>query len=206
MNHNHKETAIDRDDDARAVRECLSGNTGSFDGLVRRYLHPLYAFAYRISGGDRMAAEDIAQETFLKAWRHLDRFDPERSFRTWLLTIARRTAIDRARRRRETPFAAFRDDSGRNVLEESVTDEEASVDRLLGRIDSEAALGPALESLSPDQQLLLDMLYREGFSLADVSEILDVPYNTLKSRHTRALRSLKEALTRRDASGSALRS
>lgn len=186
--------------DAELVRAYRAGDADAFDGLVRRHIRSLYGFVYRMVGNDRATAEDIVQETFMRAWKHLDRFDPERSFRAWLFSIGRNAALDRLRRRRDIPFALFRDDQGGNVLEETSGDDARSVDELLARADADRTMRRALDRLSPDQRTLLDLRYRDDLSLAEIAQVFGIPYNTVKNRHTRAIRSLKQAFLDEDAS------
>src|SRR5512137_751915 len=85
------------------VELARRGNESAFTCLVEAYQKPVYNLCYRMLG-EPEAAEDAAQETFLKAYQHLARYDPQRSFATWLLSIAAHYCIDQIRRKR---FPAF---------------------------------------------------------------------------------------------------
>src|SRR5215475_9899672 len=81
------------------VEQALAGDQAAFGELVKLHQHAVYNLAYRMLG-ERGEAEDAAQETFLRAYAHLDRYDTTRPFRTWLLSIASNHCIDRLRKRR----------------------------------------------------------------------------------------------------------
>ena len=139
----------------------------------------LYRFALR-SLGDRTLAEEAVQETFLRAWRASDRYDPEiASLRTWLFAIARTTVIDvdRARATRATPDGSDRAD------EEPFT-------RALEAWQVEEALRRISE---PHRRVLVETYYRER-PYADVAADLGIPEGTVKSRVYYALRAMRLAL------------
>lgn len=189
-------------DDSELVRTYLAGESRAFDEIVRRHVRSLYSFVYRLTGGNGPMAEDVVQEAFVKAWKHIRRFNVGKSFRTWLFTIAKNTAVDSARRRREVPFAFFRNDEGRNVLEETVTTNDDSLGEALDRADTAAIVWSALDQLPESQRMILVMHYREDFSLLEIAEIFGVSYNTVKSRHTRGIQYLKKAIFKSTASKS----
>lgn len=80
-------------DDNQLIIDYLAGNEASFTLLVKRHLKPVYNFAYRLCG-DKVAAEDIAQETFLKIWKNIKKYKHSENFKPWLFKIARNTTID----------------------------------------------------------------------------------------------------------------
>src|SRR4051812_42940366 len=95
-------------DDAIWVRDTLAGNAGAFDQIVHAYSRRLYNYVYQMTR-QRQDAEDLVQQTFIKAYHHLDRFDTSRPLVNWLITIARRTALNHFRDTKkwdELPFDA----------------------------------------------------------------------------------------------------
>lgn len=143
----------------------------------------LWWYALRLTGGDRSRAEDLVQDTLLRAWRHPAALDPARgSVRAWLFTTARNLAID-----------AWRRPAGRLEL---VTDEVPEVpgvdeaDRLL----QSWLVAEALRRLSIDHRTVLVECFYGGRSVAEAAERLGVPPGTVKSRTHYALRALKLAL------------
>jgi RNA polymerase sigma-70 factor (ECF subfamily) len=158
-------------------------------GELLRALHAdygdaLYAHALRLVGGDRQRAEDLVQETLLRAWRHPEALDPERgSVRAWLFTTARHLAIDAWRRRSVRVSEVVTD-----TVPESVTDDETD------RAVEAWAVAEALARLSPQhREVLVECFYR-GRSVAEASARLGIPPGTVKSRTHYALRALRLAL------------
>ena len=147
----------------------------------------LLAYALRLTGGDRARAEDIVQETMVRAWRHLDRLDRDAGpVRPWLFTVAQRLAIDahRARRARPTEVgdAALASVAGLDELEHAL-------DRIV--------VTEALDSLSREHRAVIVETYYRGRSVADTAQVLGIPEGTVKSRCYYALRALKLALAER---------
>ena len=179
--------------DKKIIQEYLDGSEAAFSDLVKKYLKPVYNFVYRLAY-DRDTAEDLTQETFLKVWKNLERYNPEKNFKTWLFTIAKNTAFDYLKKKKEIPFSRFTDEEGENWLE-NVMDEDVLPDEILARSDLAEGLEKILEKLPPHYRAILLLHYKEDFTLHEIAEILGEPYNTVKSRHQRGLVKLKELLT-----------
>jgi RNA polymerase sigma-70 factor (ECF subfamily) len=162
--------------DETALRELYDAHAGA-----------LLAYAIRLTGGDRGRAEDVVQETLLRAWRHRDALDESRGpLRPWLFTVAHHVAIDAYRARAARPAEV-----GDAVLESmpSADDLDARLDRLL--------ISDALMALSAEHRGVLVETYYRGRSVAEAAEVLGVPPGTVKSRTFYALRALKLALAER---------
>ncbi len=144
----------------------------------------LFAHALRLASGDRQRAEDLVQETLLRAWRHPDALDPDRgSVRAWLFTTARNLAIDSWRRRSVRVGEVITDS-----LPEPVGEDETD------RTVEAWLIAEALERLStPHREVLVECFYR-GHSVAEAAARLGVPPGTIKSRTHYALRSLRLVL------------
>lgn len=179
--------------DEELIKAYLAGDEAVFSLLVERYTNHVYNFVVQLVH-DRTAAEDIVQDTFVKAWKHLPQFDQEKSFKTWLFAIAKNTAYDFLKKKKTLPFSLFENEEGENVLENTPGDDEHPED-ILDREGVAEDLEAKLSLLSPPYQLLLRLRYQEDFSLHEVADILKEPYNTVKSRHQRALRELKVLFT-----------
>ncbi len=162
------------------------------DEAARRALYDahagaLLAYAIRLTGGDRGRAEDVVQETMLRAWRHRDAMDESRGpIRPWLFTVAHHVAIDAYRARAARPTEV-----GDAVLEAvpAADDIDVHLDRLL--------ISDAMAALSPEHRSVLIETYYRGRSVAEAAESLGVPPGTVKSRTFYALRALKLALAER---------
>jgi RNA polymerase sigma-70 factor (ECF subfamily) len=144
----------------------------------------LYAHALRLASGDRQRAEDLVQETLLRAWRHPEALNPDRgSVRAWLFTTARNLAIDSWRRRSVRVGEVITD-----ALPEALTDDETD------RTVEAWLIAEALGRLSPVHREVLVECFYQGRSVAEASARLGVPPGTVKSRTHYALRSLRLVL------------
>jgi RNA polymerase sigma-70 factor (ECF subfamily) len=148
----------------------------------------LLAFVLRLTGGDRQRAEDVVQETLLRAWRNADRFGgPQaRSARPWLVTVARRIVIDEHRGAQARPQEALGHDL-------DLVSEVDHSDRVLQVM----TLTEAMRALSPAQREILVETYVEGHTVAEAARRLGLPLGTAKSRIFYALAALRTALTER---------
>jgi RNA polymerase sigma-70 factor, ECF subfamily len=174
--------------DQELVALARRGSQEAFEALVLRHGDRLHA-TLRGFGLTTTEADDVAQETLLRAWTHPEALDPERgSARAWLLTVARNVVRDQARARRARP--------------REVTDEIPEV--LLGSVDDEIDLAveswvvaEALAELTPDHRAVLVETFYRGRSVRQAATFLEIPEGTVKSRTFYALRALKVALTER---------
>jgi RNA polymerase sigma-70 factor (ECF subfamily) len=170
--------AVNDIDDERLVAE-----------LYREYHRPLLTFVMRLVGGDRQWAEDVVQETMIRAWRSADQLDAEtESLMPWLATVARRVVIDDRRRRAARPQEA-----GEGPLE-NLQIADGMEDLLRSVVVTEA-----LKALTPAHREVLNETILQDRSVNEAAEVLGVPVGTVKSRTYYALRALKVALEERGA-------
>jgi RNA polymerase sigma-70 factor (ECF subfamily) len=159
------------------------------EAVLMQQLHeahagPLWRFTLRLVGHDRARAEDVVQETMLRAWRHRDILDsPTPALRAWLYTVARNIVIDDWRSRR-----AMSEVSVAEVPEDTETGDDS--DQLL----LSWVVAEAVTRLSPDHRAVLLETYYNGRPVAEAARRLGVPEGTVKSRTHYALRALKLAL------------
>ncbi|MFG2085357.1 MULTISPECIES: sigma-70 family RNA polymerase sigma factor [unclassified Spirillospora] len=155
--------------------------------LYREYHRPLLAFVLRLTGGDRQWAEDVVQETMIRAWRSADRLDDRTSsLMPWLATVSRRIVIDNRRQREVRP-----PEVGDGPLENLPMADE--MDGLLRKV----VVTEALDSLSPaHRQALTETVLRDR-TVNQAAEYLGIPVGTVKSRVYYALRALRVALEER---------
>lgn len=179
--------------DEELLREYAQGRREAFETLAQRHLKGVYSFVLRFVGSAH-EAEDIAQETMVKAWRAAGGYDASKSsFKTWLLRIARNSAIDHLRKKRHIPFSEFEGEH-ENILAETVADPAELPDELLNRAQSAQTLMRALDALSPKHREVLLLYYTNELTFEEVGRMLGEPQNTVKSRHRRALLALRRAL------------
>lgn len=172
------------------VQAALRGDQDAFTELVMAYQDAVYNLCYRMLG-ERGEAEDAAQEAFLRAFTHLDRYDPERSFKTWLLSIASNYCIDRIRRRR-LQWLSLDDEPVAERLALPSTEPEPEVETL--RREHSSAIQSLLNDLSPEYRAVVVLRYWYDYSYAEIAEIMETTESAIKSRLFRARQSLADLL------------
>ncbi len=167
---------------------CREGDPLAFRAFVVRFERPVFALLSRVLGRGPHV-EDLAQETFLKAFRALPGFDPHGSAKlsTWLFTIATRTAIDAVRKRRVAE-RVFSDSVAEEPEHSDTPEHQAELTRVRRAI--QAALG----DLPVDQRAAFVLFEMHGLTLPEVGDALDIPTATAKTRVFRARKKLEDAL------------
>src|SRR4051812_2340868 len=175
-------TAVDR-----GVRNVDQRQEGRLRALYDAHAPALLAYVVRLTGGDRGRAEDVVQETLLRAWQHPEASDPDRGeIRPWLFTVARHLAVDAHRARAARPPEV---DDGPLASAGAADDIDAALDRLV--------VADALSSLSEQHRaVIVEMFFRDR-GVADTATALGIPTGTVKSRTYYALHALKLALSER---------
>jgi RNA polymerase sigma-70 factor, ECF subfamily len=158
--------------------------------LYRQYRGQLLSFVLRLTAGDRQHAEDVVQETMVRAWRRAGQLAlTEQSPMPWLATVARRIVIDERRRRRARPAEV-----GDDMLDKAPATDET--EDLLRRV----AVADALQALSAAHREVLSETILRGRTVNEAAEILGIPAGTVKSRVYYALRALRLVLAERGVS------
>jgi len=161
--------------------------------LFSRYLKPIYGFVYKYTNLFN-EAEDITQEIFIKAWRNLKKFDQKKSFKTWLFQIAKNTAIDFLRVKKNIPFSDFENEEGENPLANTLIDKNPLPPEILDQKNLAQILAAGIDKLSEKYRQILHLRYNNQFTFQEIAETLNEPIDTVKSRHRRALIALKEII------------
>lgn len=180
------------EEELAAVRSAKAGDADAFAVVVRLHSRPLFRTAARIVGNEA-TAEDVVQETLMRAFRALHRFDERAELAPWLQRIAVNAAIDALRRaQREAPLAR-RDEDGEwaalDPVSEAPSPEREAVSSRLG-----AAAARALERLSPDERTAFVLRHLEGRPIAEIARALGKRENATKQSIFRAVRKLRRAL------------
>ncbi len=180
--------------DEQLIKIYLLGNEEALRFLIERYLKPIYNFIYRYVGntGD---AEDITQEVFANVWKNLKDFDQNKKFKTWIFSIAKNASLNWIYKKKPSLFSEFENKNGENLLAESIVDPSPLPDELFVSADLNKKLSAAMEKLSPNYRMVLFLRYNDHFTFQEISESLNEPLNTVKSRHRRAILLLKKLLT-----------
>ena len=176
-------------DDTQWVQAALGGDKEAFGLLVERYQDRVFNTLVRVLG-NRDDARDIVQDAFVQAFVKLDSFRGDAKFYTWLYRIAMNLALSHRRRRRP---AASLDAAKENVGEEPVAQQPTAAQELIERERAEQ-LQLALLQLNDRHRQILVLRELEGFSYETISEILELPDGTVRSRLFRARLQLKEQL------------
>jgi RNA polymerase sigma-70 factor (ECF subfamily) len=169
--------------DEALLAGLASGDARAAASFVRRHQSRVYGLA-RSMVGDPAAAEDVAQEAFLRVWRHAGAYDHRRGrVDTWLLAITRNLAIDRLRLRRADPIDPAKLDGMELMLMRADDTDDVS--------EELRALNLALAELPAEQRRAVVMASLFGYTAAEISEIEDAPLGTIKSRIRSALLKLR---------------
>lgn len=170
-----------------AVRSRTADDDALVAELYRRYRVPLMSYVLRLTAGDRQQAEDVVQETMLRAWRQAGKLDlTEPSLMPWLATVARRIVIDDRRRRGARPA-----ETGDEMLENAPVAD--STEDLLRKV----VVTEALQLLSAAHREVLNETILRDRTVNQAAEVLGVPVGTVKSRVYYALRALRVVLAER---------
>jgi len=179
--------------DKQLVENYLNGDKIAFTEIVNRYLTLIYNFTYRLVGNEKVS-EDLTQEVFLKAWKNIKKFDTDKSFKTWIFTIAKNTSIDFLRKRKDVPMSTFDNDEGENIIENNLKDEEPDAIEIFTSAQNKKQVENILKELSVVQKEVIVLKYVNEMSLSEIAEIMNIPIDTAKSHHRRALIRMKKAL------------
>ncbi len=180
--------------DRELVEEFLAGSEDCFAVLVERHLSMTYKFTYRyLNNADD--TNDVVQDVFIKAWKYMKRFDVNRNFKTWLLTIAKNTALDFIKKKKPLLFSKI--EEGNNDLDAFLAPYLESgdlPDEVLEKKNTKERLDGVLQELAPAYRTVLTLRYAEHLKFREIAEILQEPIDTVKSKHRRGLILLQKAL------------
>ena len=186
-------------DDSGLVASFLAGEKRAFTELMGRYQTRLLNFIYRTIG-DRERAEDLVQEVFIRVYRHLHRFDPEKKFSTWIYTIASNLAKNELRNRSRNPLVLFQAMRKPGQDEErplQFEDTASRPDDLYRKRHLRALVDQATAQLPRHHREVFVLRELEGKSYEEIAEITDCNLGTVKSRLSRARARLRQYLVER---------
>jgi RNA polymerase sigma-70 factor (ECF subfamily) len=180
--------------DSVAVAQARTGDSGAFRVLVERHSRNLFRLAYRMTG-HQQDAEDVVQETFLRAYRQLSKFDERASFGTWLYRIAANCSLDliRGRKRRAAQTEPAAEEGAPDPIE-SLPDPAPAPDRLAMSGEIESKVASVLDGLSEMERTAFVLRHYEGMCIDDIGRTLGVQPNAAKHSIFRAVQKLRRAL------------
>jgi RNA polymerase sigma-70 factor (ECF subfamily) len=176
--------------DALAVARARGGDNQAFRALVERHSRTIFRLAHRMTG-DEHDAEDVVQETFLRAFRQLDRFEARANFGTWLYRIAVNCSIDLMRKRRETTTI---DDMEQMATTAPGRPDAPDLDRLVFSAEVRQRVAGALGRLSQMERAAFVLRHFEGQSIEEIGRALGLRTNATKHSIFRAVRKMRAAL------------
>jgi RNA polymerase sigma-70 factor (ECF subfamily) len=179
-------------EDSEIIRRCLAGEERALRELMARYERPVFSLALRMLR-QREDAEDVTQETFVRVFRALDRYDTARPFAAWLFTIASRLCIDHMRRRRVRPIALVRREVGSQEDEIiDVPDLGPGPETLAQEEQEERNVQALIDTLPPHYRIVVVMRHQQDLSYEEIASALHLPLGTVKARIHRARALLAE--------------
>lgn len=167
------------------IEALQSGDKSAFEKLYDNYSAAIYGVVYRMLQKEDTAA-DVMQEAFVKIWKNILKYDSKKgSIYTWMLNIARNTAIDKLRkikRENHVEIQTFENFVSTSKIHQT----SMKVDHL--------GVREVVDSLDPDQKIIIDYLYFGGYTQQEVSDELGIPLGTVKTRARTALKKLRKTL------------
>jgi RNA polymerase sigma-70 factor (ECF subfamily) len=189
--------------DEELVARSMGGDLDSFNQLVLRWERPIYALAYRVIGREE-DARDVAQETFLRAFRALSGFKGQAKFSSWLYRITLNLCRDWIRKERRTPVSQAPE--GIDIIELAGEGTPAeSIEQLVGRKELGRAVSKAMALLPEEQRTAIILKEYHGLTFQEIADMLDCPLSTVKTRLYQGLsvvrKQLEEAGVKPDSLG-----
>jgi RNA polymerase sigma-70 factor (ECF subfamily) len=179
--------------DAATVALARDGDSEAFQTLVERHSRAVYRLAHRMTGNPS-DAEDVVQETFLKAYRQLGRFESRANFGTWLHRIAVNCAIDLIRSRPRREAGADATDLEQLGAAEAMEAAQKTPERLMLSTEVQERINGAMSALSRMERAAFVLRHFEGQSIDDISRALGLKTNATKHSIFRAVRKMRVAL------------
>jgi RNA polymerase sigma-70 factor (ECF subfamily) len=164
------------DDDRDLLTRVRHGDLAAMNELIRRHTAALHGYLWRLAGSD---IDDLFQETWIKVWKNIKRYDMNRPFKPWLFTVASNV---------------YKDQWRKNQVRDKY-EQQAPVPDTHHSTDHKMDIKKALSTLPPEQRNALVLRYYEGYTEKETASIMKCPVGTVKTRVFQALRKLKEVFT-----------
>lgn len=178
--------------DQDLVRQTLSGDMRAFDNIVERYQYMVFGIAFRLVK-NKEEAEDISQETFLRCYQYLDKYDQGRPFAPWICRIASNLALSRLRQQRVRQLLPW-DHVSRTVASNNGDCALTDPERSLENVEKKQEIASCLKKLKPLDQLVVILRYYEDLNYEEIAYILKTTRNNVEVRLSRARRKLRQII------------
>ena len=175
--------------DEELVELSKKDDSKAFEELMGRYVIRIFNFSRQYAKNIE-DAEDIAQDTFFKAWKYIRRFKKDKRFKTWLFTIARNTALDHIRKKKISLFSEFDNTEQDISFSETIESSEPLPSELFEKDENINIIKELLQTLHPDHRSVIMLHYEQEMTFEEIAEVMEKPMNTVKSWHRRALGQL----------------
>jgi len=188
---------IEIDDESAIVAQARLGDAKAFSELLRRYEGKIFRLALHITQ-NREDAEDVLQEAFLKAYEHLDQFQGQSKFYTWVVRIAVNQALMKLRKRKSDRSVSLDDtiDTGEDTVAREIAAWDENPEQQYSREEINEILGTAIDGLAPIYRAVFVLRDVDGLSTEEAAEALELSVPAIKSRLLRARLQLRDKLTR----------
>jgi RNA polymerase sigma-70 factor, ECF subfamily len=182
-------------DDKALIERCKVGSSEAFDELVSRYEKQVYNFAYRISGNHE-TAWDVSQEAFIRVFNSIRTFRGDANFSTWAYRIVKNVYLDELKKSKSGRTTSLDEyiELDENSVAKQVQDTDPTPDEIVESKDRTRILQEAITSLPEYQRIIVTLYHVRNQSYEQISEILDLPIGTVKSRLNRARLALADML------------
>jgi len=182
-------------DEKQLIRQCKNGDIQAFEKLIEGYQKKVYNIAYRMLGNSEDAF-DVSQEVFIKVFKAIVNFKEESSFSTWIYRIAKNVCLDELRKKKKAQVVSIHstiqaDDSEFSI---QLEDFQKGPEELLEIKELKNEVNKAINCLTDEHKLVIQLRDISGFSYEEIAEILQCSLGTVKSRISRARNSLKNIL------------
>jgi RNA polymerase sigma-70 factor (ECF subfamily) len=169
------------------LQQAILGDDQAFALLVERYKNPVYSLCYRMLGNSK-DAEDAAQESFMRAYLHLKKYDPNRPFATWFLSIASHYCIDRIRKKQLPTISVDA------IPDEMIVDRTApNPEKKFREAERELLVQTLIAELKPLDRAAIILRYWHGYTEVEIAETLNLSVSAVKSRLFRSRQALAES-------------
>lgn len=176
------------------IKQVKKGDQAAFEDVVSFYQNKVYQICYRMIGNTH-EAEDIAQESFIRAYVNIHSFDDRRKFSTWLYRIATNLTIDRIRKKKPDYYldAEVRGTEGLDMYSQLAA-EQPLPEEEVESLELQSSIQKEIQALPPKYRSVIALRYLDELSLLEISEVLDIPVGTVKTRIHRGREALRKRL------------